>query len=46
MNFSKLSKAICKGERPIVTFTEGIADTEGYAECGMKARIISAKKTA
>jgi hypothetical protein len=42
MTAAELVKMIGSGLRPVVTFSEGVLDKEGYAEAKMRARIVGA----
>lgn len=43
MKYKKLFGMVLSGVHPVVTFKKGILDKEGYAEPGMRARLISVR---
>ena len=42
MNTKEFSEMVRSGVYPVITFRKGIEDSEGYAEAGMRAKVISA----
>lgn len=40
----ELLEAVRNGQRPVVTFRKEIENKEGYAELGMRARVVGAKE--
>lgn len=39
-----IAELVRAGARPVITFRAGIADIEGYAEAGMRARLVRASE--